>query len=131
MNWNQSNNNLFMKRISFRRILHYGSGLQVKSEQPKDNLQSIQFFIIKRCENMPVLTLYISKFSLKMKYHYKLFISVVDTSNWNYIESQLNQNIRMNRSVILLVCKQFACSLLLAVRCQFNREIWVMQCEYK
>ena len=27
MNWNQSNNNLFMQRISFRKILHYGSGL--------------------------------------------------------------------------------------------------------
>ena len=27
MNWNQSNNNLFLQRISFRRILHYGSGL--------------------------------------------------------------------------------------------------------
>ena len=26
MNWNQSNNNLFLQRISFRRIQHYGSG---------------------------------------------------------------------------------------------------------
>ena len=26
MNWNQSNNNLFLQRISFRWILHYGSG---------------------------------------------------------------------------------------------------------
>ena len=29
MNWNQSNNNLFMQRISFRQILHYGSGFTI------------------------------------------------------------------------------------------------------
>ena len=28
MNWNQSNNNLFLQRIYFRQILHYGSGLR-------------------------------------------------------------------------------------------------------
>ena len=28
MNWNQSNNNLFLRRIFFRRILHYGSGFR-------------------------------------------------------------------------------------------------------
>ena len=31
MNWNQSNNNLFLQSISFRWILHYGSGLTRRS----------------------------------------------------------------------------------------------------
>ena len=51
MNWNQSNNNLFMQRIYFRKILHYGSGLmdliqvvylfkilQIRAKQKKKSL---------------------------------------------------------------------------------------------